>query len=199
VKRPATKKRTAAQRPPEFGTYSWWRTQLQSCHASRKQKQFVIGDAIVLARDSWTKHGWFGTGLLARHGLENRTGRLWRDAAAATGHPVDSLMQWARVAAVFPPKSRTYDISFSCYHAIAGISNERQRIALCEKAEKQSLSCEQVRLLVQKIQNKKTKSRTRKLTIQITVDAYSALRDAAIERGTTVRKLAAQTLSAKGE
>jgi hypothetical protein len=167
-------------------SHETWLAELRGCHAARQHKQLVIGDALVQAQRDWST--WYGP--------KAQTSHLWQQAADATSHPTDSLFQYARVAAVFPPKSRIYDISFSSYHAIAGISDERQRIALCEKAEKKHLSCEQVRLLVQKIQNKKTKGPTKKLTIRIGVDAYSSLRDQAIAQDTTVRKLAVALLSA---
>jgi hypothetical protein len=128
-----------------------------------------------------------------------RRSTMWAKAVEATGHPEDSLFQYHRVASVFPPAARRYAVSFSCYHVVAGIPDEAIRHQLLARAEKNSLSSEALRQLVKKIQNKPIKSKTRKLSIKVTVDSYTRLQDAAIAQQTTVKKLIAQLLEANGE
>jgi hypothetical protein len=160
-----------------------WVAVLAGCHAQRRRKQWSIGDAINNARQNWTDK-W------------GRRKDLWQEAADATGHPVTSLMQYARVAAVFPPKQRLQGLPFGAFQIIAGFESEKKRWWLINKAAEEELSCEQVRQIVQKLQKKKVKSPEKKLTVKVTVYVYSALRNTAIEQHTTVRKLAAQLLSA---
>jgi len=156
-----------------------WLLNLKGCHAQRRRKQWAIGDALVESITKW--NDWNPRG---------RRSTMWDKAVEATGHPEDSLFQYHRVASVFPPKTRIYNVSFSCYHAVAGIADEKARFQLLARAEKQSLSSEAIRQLVKKIQNKPIKSKTRKFSIVVTVDTYSKLQDAAIAQQTTIKKLA---------
>ncbi len=157
-----------------------WLLNLKGCHAQRRQKQWAIGDALVESVTKWSD--WNPRG---------RRSTMWDKAVEATGHPEDSLFQYHRVASVFPPKTRIYNISFSCYHAVAGIADEKTRLQLLARAEKNTLSSEAIRQLVKKIQNKPIKSKTRKFSIVVSVDTYSKLQDAAIAQQTVVKKLAA--------
>jgi hypothetical protein len=158
-----------------------WIEILNGCHAQRRFKQWSIGDALNDAKQNWSNQ-W------------GRKKDLWQEASDATGCPIDSLFQYARVASVFPAKQRIRGVSFSSYQAIAGLASEKKRRWLVNKTATDELTCEQVRLIVQKLQNNKTVGK-KKLTVEITVDAYRKLRDQAISQRTTVKKLAVKTLS----
>ena len=84
-------KRGEMSKKNEHNCETWLMT-LKGCHASRRQKQWAIGDAIAAAKREWK----------AWHGASARLYDLWQRAAEATGHPEDSLFQYARVAEIFP-------------------------------------------------------------------------------------------------
>ena len=165
-----------------------WLLNLKGCHAQRRRKQWNIGDALVESSTKWTE--WNPRG---------RRSTMWQQAEDATGHPEDSLFQYHRVASVFPPSTRIYNVSFSCYHVVAGIADETTRFKLLARAEKQSLSSEALRQLVKKIQNKPIKAKTRKMSVVVTVDSYTRLQDEAIAQQTTVKKLVGKLLETNRE
>lgn len=152
-----------------------WLQVMQGCHRQRRLKQWSIGDALNLAQADWDK-SW------------GRKKDMWDEASEATGHPVDSLYQYARVAKTFEAKQRFEKVSFSCYQAIAGVKSARKRWWLVNKALNEELSSDAVREIVKKIQKKPLKVKVRKLSIRITVDSYSKWQRVAIANHTTLGK-----------
>lgn len=156
-----------------------WLSELNACHRERRHRQFAIGDAMNRACDSWRKDTW-----------GNRSD-MWKDASAATGGiPVDSLFQYARVARVFPPPQRKWDLSFGAYHILAGVADEPARTILAERAFERGLTCKELGELVRQLQGKqKTKTKREPIRIRVGVDVYSALHQRAKRRGVTVSAL----------
>lgn len=169
-----------AEQTPLTPHQKWLQT-MAGCHRQRRFKQWSMGDALNQAQADWKKD-W------------GRKGDMWQEASDSTGHKVDSLYQYARVAATFPASQRFEAVSFSCYQAIAGLKSAKKRWWLVNKALTEKLSSDAVREVVKKIQKKAVKAKKRKLTVQITVGTYSKLQILAVTKKTTMRKTIATLL-----
>jgi hypothetical protein len=128
---------------PSDYPYATWTENLLGCHRDRRNAQWNIGDALLVAEKFWDE-AW-----------GKKRANLLEAAARLTGRTEDSLRQYMRVARVFPKEARHIALSFSHHQCVAAIEDKDKRDFWLQTAEAEKLNTEAFRHRVRGVTVKK--------------------------------------------